>query len=188
MATTWDRGPDLVDRVDRLIERATTEPTFRRRLVAEPAATAAEVGLTVPAGVELRVVEQGPNELYLPLPSRRAPTIAPSDPTPQDPAGQFGRLADLARTDPIVRERLVSDPEGALREAGLVVPPHVQVKLLEATDDVRYLVLPPLVAPDGELSDEELAQISGGVGPGFVLPTWDLGVAFSRYSLTIDLP
>lgn len=53
-----------------LIERADTDPAFRRALVADPSATIGkELGLTFPASVKLRVVEEGDHELLLVLPA-----------------------------------------------------------------------------------------------------------------------
>jgi hypothetical protein len=53
-----------------LIERADAGADFRRALVANPAAVIAkELGLTFPADLKLRVIEEGDRELLLVLPT-----------------------------------------------------------------------------------------------------------------------
>ncbi len=78
-----------------------------------------------------------------------------------------------ASADAAFRRRLLADPRRALedelsRRTGrqLRVPPGVEVVVLEDAPDRLHLVV-PAVAPmaEGELTDEELDTITGGVTP-----------------------
>lgn len=67
----------------------------------------------------------------------------------------FGRLMQRAVVDPELRQKLVRTPKVALAEAGVVLPDELAVEVLENTDKVIHLVLPPLVhagAREGEAS------------------------------------
>ena len=57
----------------RLVERAGQDPAFRQELIADPKAVIQrEYGITVPAGVNVRVVEETPTTGYLVLPAAPA--------------------------------------------------------------------------------------------------------------------
>jgi Nitrile hydratase, alpha chain len=57
----------------RLIQRSLQDEDFRRRLLADPrAALQEELGARLPEEVEVRVVEETQDTIYLVLPSRRA--------------------------------------------------------------------------------------------------------------------
>jgi hypothetical protein len=64
-----------------------------------------------------------------------------------------------AQKDADFRKKLVSDPRGVLRAAGLKIPDSMQVKVVEDSANSRTLVLPP---PAGELSEAELEAVAGG--------------------------
>jgi hypothetical protein len=52
-----------------VIERATRDPQFRQELLQNPKETLErELGVRLPAGIEIRVVEETPSTLYLILP------------------------------------------------------------------------------------------------------------------------
>ncbi len=72
-----------------------------------------------------------------------------------------GRAIARAWSDAAYKQRLLSDPAGALGELGVEIPEGVSVKAVENTAGSVYLVVP---APpsDGELSDEALDQVAGG--------------------------
>ena len=57
------------------------------------------------------------------------------------------------------RSRAVSDPRGVLDEFGVVLDDEVEVRVVDSTADVRYLVVPR--RPDGTESyrEDELAAI-----------------------------
>lgn len=57
----------------------------------------------------------------------------------------FGRLVKKAVHDAATRERLLQFPTQVLAEAGVVLPDGMEVEVLENTDRVIHLVLPPLV-------------------------------------------
>lgn len=58
----------------------------------------------------------------------------------------FGRLIQKAASDAEVRSKLVQSPKIALAEAGVVLPDDLKVEVLENSDKVIHLVLPPLVS------------------------------------------
>ena len=59
----------------------------------------------------------------------------------------------------VYRSRAVVDPRGIMEEFGLTLGPEVEVRVLDSTADVRYLVLP--IRPEGteEFSQNELAKL-----------------------------
>jgi hypothetical protein len=80
------------------------------------------------------------------------------DMNPQD---LLGALAP-ALTDADARAAFLADPRSALAAAGLDVPDWIAVTAREGDTPELALVLPPLLDMDGELSEEQLAVVSGG--------------------------
>jgi len=62
--------------------------------------------------------------------------------------------------DPAYKARLLSEPRKVLSEAGLNPPPNLDVKVVENTNNLVHLVLPP--PPSAEISEDSLALVSGG--------------------------
>jgi hypothetical protein len=66
------------------------------------------------------------------------------------------------------RQRLLDDPKGILeQELGSALPQGFEVRVVEESADTIYLVLPSASAlgdQGGELSEEELEAVAGGVG------------------------
>ena len=58
-------------------------------------------------------------------------------------ATTHGRIVARAWRDPAFKARLLADPHGALKEAGVDVPAGVTVKVVEDSDSHVHLVLPP---------------------------------------------
>jgi hypothetical protein len=83
----------------------------------------------------------------------------------QDPrqaqAKRWGQVVARAWSDDTFKQRLLSDPKAVLAEAGLPVPPTMQIRMHEATPTLLHLVLPPR-PPLERLSAEELAAVAGG--------------------------
>ena len=61
----------------------------------------------------------------------------------------FGRLVQRAVKDPAQRRQLLAEPRRVLIEAGVELPEGVEIEVLENTDTVIHLVLPPLVETEG---------------------------------------
>lgn len=71
--------------------------------------------------------------------------------------------------DDAFRRALLADPRAAIgREFGSELPEGGEIRVVEETADVVYIVLPPRssVGPSGELSDSDLEAVAGGdAGP-----------------------
>lgn len=65
-----------------------------------------------------------------------------------------------AWSDPAFKAKLLADPRAALAEVGIITPEKLNFKVVENTDDLVHLILPP--PPSDELSEESLALVSGG--------------------------
>lgn len=57
------------------------------------------------------------------------------------------------------RKRAVVDPRGVMREFGLDVPDHVEVRVHDSTADMRYLVIPARPPGTEGLGVEELEKL-----------------------------
>lgn len=64
----------------------------------------------------------------------------------------FGRLMQQAVEDDRVRRSLVESPKETLAAAGVILHDDVEVEVLENTDRVIHIVLPPFVATDASRS------------------------------------
>ncbi len=77
-----------------------------------------------------------------------------------------GFLAALAPavTDEKARERFLTDPKAVLVAAGLDLPEWFTVSAREGDVPELTITLPALLDPDADLSEEQLAAVSGGSG------------------------
>ncbi|MBV8218340.1 MAG: nitrile hydratase subunit alpha, partial [Solirubrobacterales bacterium] len=57
------------------------------------------------------------------------------------------------------RSRAVSDPRGVLAEFGLEIGDDVELRVVDSTADIRYLVIPRRPPGTDELSEEQLAAL-----------------------------
>jgi hypothetical protein len=84
-----------------------------------------------------------------------------------------GGRAEIKRTlvqrsleDESFRQKLLDDPRGTVeQELGTSLPEGVEVRVVEESADTIYLVLPSAspAGEGGELSDEALEAVAGGV-------------------------
>lgn len=68
---------------------------------------------------------------------------------------QIGQVIAKAWMDPGYKAKLMSDPHGALAEAGFQVPDGHTVKVVEDSADTTHVVLP--VRPD-HMTDEKVSS------------------------------
>lgn len=59
----------------------------------------------------------------------------------------------------LYRSRAVSDPRGVLAEFGVELSGDVELRVLDSTADIRYLVIPRRPAGSEGMSEEELAEL-----------------------------
>jgi hypothetical protein len=71
------------------------------------------------------------------------------------------KIVAKAWMDEGFKKKLLSDPAARLKEEGLNVPPGIEVRIVEDTPNVRYLVL-PLKPSAKELSEEHIAHFATG--------------------------
>ena len=71
-----------------------------------------------------------------------------------------GKIIARAWSDPAFKAELLADPHKVLTAAGIELKPGVAIKVVENTDTLHHLVLPP--KPTGELNDADLDKVAGG--------------------------
>jgi len=77
---------------------------------------------------------------------------------------EFGKIVAKAWRDPAFKAELIANPAAALKAEGIDVPAGMTVTVVENTDKLFHLVLPPVQTD--ELSDEALDAVAGGNGSG----------------------
>jgi nitrile hydratase alpha subunit len=63
----WEQ-PDAAKKFGRLVAKAWSDPAFKKRLMADTRAVLQEHGIEVPAGADVKVVENTADVVYLNLP------------------------------------------------------------------------------------------------------------------------
>jgi nitrile hydratase len=132
----------------RLIARAWVDPAFKARLLADPAGAAAELGVDVTGLARLVVVENTEDVHHLVV-----CTLCSCY-----PSFLLGQPPDWYKSLNY-RARAVNDPRGVMAEFGLRLPDDVEVRVLDSTADMRYLVLPRRPAGTDGWNEEELAAL-----------------------------
>lgn len=79
---------------------------------------------------------------------------------PNDNPQIMSQLVAKAWADEAFKQQLLADPVAVLKAEGLTLPAGLTVKVLENTDQLYHLVLPPKPT---ELSDDNLDRVSGGI-------------------------
>ena len=132
----------------KLVARAWVDPAFKARLIADPKAACAEMGIDATAINEFVVLENTEKVRHLVV-----CTLCSCYPRPI-----LGRPPDWYKSFNY-RQRAVVDPRGVMREFGLNLPDDIEVRVHDSTADMRYLVLP--VRPTGTegQGEAELAQL-----------------------------
>ena len=72
----------------------------------------------------------------------------------------YAKIVARSWSDADFKAKLLSDPHNALAEYGIMVPAGTTMRVVEDTQEMRHLVLPP--PPEGELSEEDLNEVAGG--------------------------
>ena len=132
----------------RVVARAWTDPGFKSRLLADSRSAVGELGLSLTRDAELAVVENTPSVHHLVV-----CTLCSCYPT-----ALLGPPPDWYKSAPY-RQRAVVEPRAVMREFGLDLDESVQVRVIDSTADLRYLVLPRQPAGTEGLSEEELAAL-----------------------------
>ena len=133
----------------RLVAKAWCEPDFRARLLADGITAIRELGLTMPAHhrhlVALENTATVHNVICCTLCSCTAFTV-------------IGLPPDWYK-DLEYRARVVRESRSVLREMGLELAPHIEIRVWDTTADTRYMVLPERPPGTETWSQEQLAEI-----------------------------
>jgi nitrile hydratase len=146
----------------RLVARAWIDSSFCELLVANPKAAAqACLGITLPDSPEIAVVA---NE-------EKVHHVIVCTLCSCYPKALLGLPPDWYKSFSY-RSRMVVQPRAVLEKFGTIIPPEIEIRVVDSTADMRYLVLP--LRPhntDGWSEDELLSLITRDSMIGVTLPT-----------------
>jgi len=74
----------------------------------------------------------------------------------------YGKVVAKAWADANFKAKLLADPKTVLKGNGVEISQDVELRVVENTDKLVHLILPP--EPAEQLSDEELEKVAGGGG------------------------
>jgi nitrile hydratase len=132
----------------RLVARAWLDEGFKQRLLADAREAALELDL-----------DPGPSPIVVALENTEGVhhmvvcTLCSCY-----PRALLGPPPDWYKSLPY-RSRAVSDPRGVLREFGLELEGDIELRVVDSTADVRYLVVPRRPAGTDELDEDALAAL-----------------------------
>jgi nitrile hydratase subunit alpha len=132
----------------RLVARAWVDADFKQRVLADARKAALEVGLDPgpsPVVVALENTEDVHHMVVCTLCSCY-------------PRALLGPPPDWYKSLPY-RSRAVSDPRGVLSEFGVELAEDVEVRVVDSTADIRYLVIPRRPAASEGLGEDELVPL-----------------------------
>jgi nitrile hydratase len=132
----------------RLVAKAWVDPAFKQRLLADAVSTIRELGYEFPADTGLVVLENTPNIHHVIV-----CTLCSCY-----PGALLGPPPDWYKSLPY-RSRAVIDPRGVMREFGFEPDDEVEVRVMDSTAELRYMVLPLRPAGSEGMTEEELAQL-----------------------------
>ena len=148
---------------DLLIARAWASRRFARRLLRDPPAAMAAMGLVPPPGVTIKVIADSPETCSLVLPppppegvSEREQMAKVAGGVPRAAVLLTGidRIVARAWSDAGFKRRLLNDAAAAFAELEIAPPPGIAFRVLEDGAGLNHLVLPPPPPKEIEFSEE----------------------------------
>ena len=133
----------------RVVAHAWADPGFKARLLADPGSALTELGYTLPDTTPHLAVVENTEQVHHMVVCTLCSCY---------PRTLLGRPPDWYKSF-AYRSRAVVDPRGVMREFGLELDESVEVRVLDSTADLRYLVLPRRPAGTDSLSEESLAKL-----------------------------
>jgi hypothetical protein len=167
-----------------VVARASADPAFRADLKSDPKAVFARAGLTLPAGVSVKVFENDAKTFHavLPLPENDQVLAAVRKTNPM-----AAKVYEKAWKDAAFKTRLMTAPRDAFKDATGVNPP-AGLNLVSHEDTPQTLnVVIPFLPKDGELSDIDLENVAGGKGSVHRCDSAMAEVGGTGAEITIDL-
>jgi nitrile hydratase len=131
-----------------LVARAWVDPAFKQRLLNDPKAACAEMGVDASGLTEFVVLENTETVHNLVV-----CTLCSCYPRPI-----LGRPPDWYKSF-AYRSRAVVEPRAVMAEFGTSLPESVEVRVYDSSADIRYLVLPMRPLGTENLGEAELAEL-----------------------------
>lgn len=152
-ADEWRRQIELMDSRNpamgaRIVARAWVDPEFKKRLLADAKAAANELGVDTSNAPAVLALENTPVRHHL-------VTCTLCSCYPRAILG----IPPAWYKSEAYRARAVKDPRGVLKEFGTELAAEVEVRVMDSTADLRYLVLPLRPAGTEGMSEEQLADL-----------------------------
>ena len=132
----------------KLVARAWVDAAFRERLLTDARSAAVELGLDPGPSPQVMAVENTADVHHMVV-----CTLCSCY-----PRGLLGPPPAWYKSLPY-RSRAVSEPRAVLAEFGVELDPDVELRVLDSTADVRYLVVPRRPEGSQDLTEEELAAL-----------------------------
>ena len=133
----------------RVVARAWTDAGFKARLLSDARAALSELGLSLPEETpQLAVVEN----------TARVHHLVVCTLCSCYPRMLLGRPPDWYKSL-AYRARAVREPRAVMAEFGAAPPPDAEVRVLDSTADLRYLVIPRRPAGTEGMREAELAEL-----------------------------
>lgn len=175
-----------------VMDQAKSDPAYRQQLEADPAGTLQNAGVAIPTGVKVYVAQNSVEVANLVTLAKAsgvsAETIQQAIAAQGDAGSPVPNLEAYARlvlqtwTDGDLKARLLADPGAVLAEHGITVPEKVKVKVLEAGEELAYVVLPAVAASTGSASAPTPTG-GGGSGTGSAIAS----SVYSSFGYVADL-
>ena len=132
----------------RVVARAWADPAFREGLLRDATAVIASLGYTGRQGEHMVVLENTPQRHHMVV-----CTLCSCYPWPV-----LGLPPTWYKSAPY-RSRAVKDPRGVLSDFGVTLPGTTEIRVVDSTAEVRYLVLPMRPAGTEGFSEAQLADL-----------------------------
>ena len=132
----------------RLVARAWVDPDFRQRLLSDARSAALELGLDPGPSPVVVAVENSDGVHHMVV-----CTLCSCY-----PRALLGPPPAWYKSLPY-RSRAVSDPRGVLDEFGVELGDDVELRVLDSTADIRYLVVPRRPSGTEDMGEDELAAL-----------------------------
>ncbi len=165
----WAEGE--LYQIAKLLARAQGEAkfkAFRQVLLSNPKeAIASELGISIPPGTTVQVLEEKANSRTVVIPREAIGPEKLEQVKSQWGEGEPYQIASLlarAQGEAKFKQFLLSSPKQAISKAlGTELPQDLEITMVSSQLDTEYIILP--AKPEGdleELSDEELMAVAGG--------------------------